>query len=235
MAMAGASRVSGAVHVQLAACCEESMNRAFGAAETLTEPESADRAVRRPSDARFAPQPDSDGVLPRLSAGTAHAPSRCMQRDRRAKGMRTFPAVGLAACVLSLGCASQSAPAAPPVRTYVEPPRPAGGVQTLSGEVLGVDRVPNSEQNSLTLHLNVDPSAPRPLSVSLGPGWYFDQAGIHFDPHEHIRVRGSEQLLDGRRVFVVDEIQKGQSLRLIRTPDGSWIESPNPSQGGAVP
>lgn len=152
-----------------------------------------------------------------------------MHRTRWAKGMKTFAAVGLSACVLPMNCASQSAPATPAIRTHVEPPRPSGGVQILSGEVLGVDRVPSSEQNNLTLHLNVEPSAPRPLSVSLGPGWYFDQAGIHFDPHEHVSVRGSEQLLDGQRVFVVDEIQKGRSLRLIRTADGTWMESPSPS------
>lgn len=114
----------------------------------------------------------------------------------------------LLALLTACGSGRTPAPAAQP-RTSVEAPESAGSVQTLSGQVLGVDRVPVADQNQLTLRLQVTPASAAPISVELGPGWYFDEHGIHFETHEHVTVRGTEQHHDGKSVIVAEEITKG--------------------------
>jgi hypothetical protein len=151
-------------------------------------------------------------------------PESCMTTPL-APALLRFPfTLGVLIVGAAFGCATSSPPPAPSPKAHVEAPRQAGGVQTVSGEVLGVDRVPASAQNELLLHLNVDPNQSRPVSVSLGPGWYFDQAGIHFEPHEHVVVHGREQLVEGRRVFRVEQLEKGDSVRLERAEDGTWSQ-----------
>lgn len=114
----------------------------------------------------------------------------------------------LLALIAACGSGRSPAPPAQP-RTSVEAPESAGSVQTLSGQVLGVDRVPVADQNQLTLRLRATPGSDAPVSVDLGPGWYFDEHGIHFETHEHVTVRGTEHHHHGKSVIVAEEITKG--------------------------
>lgn len=125
----------------------------------------------------------------------------------------------LGAALQTMSCGVNSTPTPVPApRQHVEPPQQAGGVQAYAGEVLGVDRVPSAEQNRITLSLRVSPQSDRVISVDLGPGWYFDEQGVVFSPHDPIVVKGS-QSPHGEPTLVATEIEVGGQI-YTRSPTG---------------
>ncbi len=120
------------------------------------------------------------------------------------------------------GACGPSSPPVPPPRAAVVAQRPSGASQSLTGEVLGVDRTPVEEQNNLTLRLRLTPGDSRTVAVDLGPGWSFDEQGLHFEMNEHLVVYGQQRVEDGQTIVVAHELEKsGTTFR--RDPEtGRW-------------
>jgi hypothetical protein len=133
--------------------------------------------------------------------------------------MATGIVVGLAGCA-----AARTQERSPKPKHHVEAPQPSGGVRSIVGEVLGVDRVPASEQNDLTLSVRVAPGSDDVVSVNLGPGWYFEEEGIVFAPNDKIIVKGSHDHAAGVPTLVATEIQKDGEIyvRDPFAPEGGW-------------
>lgn len=84
----------------------------------------------------------------------------------------------------------------------------------VSGEVLGVDRVAVQDQNLLNLRLRVT-GDPAEVRVQLGPGWFLDEQGLHFETSDHITVQGSRLLINGIPTVVATEVTKdGRTIHL---------------------
>jgi hypothetical protein len=134
-----------------------------------------------------------------------------------------------------LGACVSSAPPVAPVKTSVGPQRPSGATQGLAGEVLGVDRTPIEEQNNLTLRLKVTPGEDRTVSVDLGPGWTYDEQGLHFEPNEPLVVYGQHRVEDGQTTVVAEELEKGGTKYRRDPVTGRWQVVDDPLEAEPPP
>jgi hypothetical protein len=114
------------------------------------------------------------------------------------------------ALLVPLACASTET--SPP--TAATPQREPGWI---SGEVMGVDRVPVDQYNDSTVRLVVTTEAPDPVQLDLGPGWYVDKQGLSFEPDQRIEYRGSQNSEGSVTVY---EIRKGDSKVQLRDEKG---------------
>lgn len=142
--------------------------------------------------------------------------------------------VGLAV-PLAGSCAPQGARSeGPPRATQRFDPQ---AVETVDGEVLGVDRIPIQDQLAYGIHITVRDDLGRPVSVRLAPGWYLDQKGLRFAPRERVEVRGVRTRIAGEPAFVAEEVKKGGKVVRIRDEQGRplWPSRPAPAPAGSAP
>lgn len=128
-----------------------------------------------------------------------------------------------ATCTTLLAC-SQSPPEAPTEEYRRREP------MWLSGEVMGVDRIPVDEYNESTMQLIVTTETDENVRLKLGPGWYMEENGLTFEPQQHIEFRGQHNP-DGS--YVAHSLRRGQRTIEIRNPDGSprWQDRSKPNSG----
>jgi hypothetical protein len=112
--------------------------------------------------------------------------------------------------VVAVGCAGADAGS-------VAPASPAREPQWISGEVMGVDRIPIDQYNDSTVHLVVTTEAPEPVHLELGPGWYVQEQGLAFQPEQHIEYRGTPNATGGVTVY---EVRQGASRVQLRNDSG---------------
>lgn len=145
--------------------------------------------------------------------------------------MMTHPLRSLLACslsglisCLSVACASGGTPAPAQPRFSVEEPRTGGAAATVAGEVLGADNHTPEQQTQMSLRLVLRPTADRPVTVDLGPGWYFTEHGIEFHPHDRVVVHGVPSEVNGEPVIIAHELRRGDEV-YQRSPgdtNGDW-------------
>ncbi len=142
--------------------------------------------------------------------------------------LRFVPRITLVSSLLAFGACSTEHRAEPPPKTAVEAPRPSGA-SYVNGEVLGVDNVPAGQHAEMTLRLQLRPGTDPPVQVHLGPGWYFTERGIRFEPNEPVSVTGTHSHNEaGEEVLIAHELKKG-GLTYRRDPEdasGTWTEAP---------
>lgn len=133
----------------------------------------------------------------------------------------TFPMFGrlsvtlalLATSATFLGCGqSQPRPEAPQDEFRRREPA------WISGEIMGVDRVPIDQYNDSTVHLLVTTETQENVRLELGPGWYLDENGLTFEPQQHIEFRGQHDPNGG---YVAHSLRRGSQTIEIRNSDGS--------------
>lgn len=140
-------------------------------------------------------------------------------------GLQAALALSVAACV-----ASQVSPQEGIPQPEAGRPDP-GAVQLVDGQVLGVDRRPPSEALGSSVRLTLGGKAGVPVSVTLGPGWYLDQQGLHFAPNERVHVRGTRIEQNGRSSIVAQEITAGGRVVRLRDAAGRPLwGSPPPAR-----
>ncbi len=111
-------------------------------------------------------------------------------------------------------------------------------IETVNGEVLGVDRIPAQDQLSSGVHITLRDDRGHPISVHLGPGWYLDEKGLHFGRSEHVEVRGARTQVGGEPAIIAEEVTQGGKVVRLRDEQGRPLWGPRrapPADGGTLP
>lgn len=93
-------------------------------------------------------------------------------------------------------------------------------VETVDGQVLGVDRVPIQDQLAYSVRLTLGRPRGAPISVTLGPGWYLDKQGLSFSRNDMVEVRGARVEHEGKSSIVAEEVRKGGKVVRLRDERG---------------
>jgi hypothetical protein len=92
-------------------------------------------------------------------------------------------------------------------------------VETISGEVVSVDKVTPLKGMSYGVHLTVKTDK-ETISVHLGPGWYIENQDIKIKPQDRIEVRGSMVTFQGKPAIIAAEVKKGDEILTLRDENG---------------
>ena len=97
-------------------------------------------------------------------------------------------------------------------------------VETLSGEVVSVDKITPMKAMSYGVYMNVK-TEKETVSVQLGPGWYLENQDVKIEPKDRVEVRGSRVTLFGKPAIFAAEVKKGEQVLKLRDDDGFPIWS----------
>ena len=92
-------------------------------------------------------------------------------------------------------------------------------VETISGKVVSVDKIPPRKGMSYGVLLKIK-AGEETISVHLGPGWYIENQNIIIEPEDTVEIRGSRVPFDGRPVIIAAEIKKGDEVLILRDNNG---------------
>ena len=92
-------------------------------------------------------------------------------------------------------------------------------VDTISGEVISVDKITPSKGMSYGVHLKVK-AGEETISVHLGPGWYIENQSIIIEPGDKVEIKGSRITFDGKPAIIAGEVKKGDEILELRDDSG---------------
>ncbi len=92
-------------------------------------------------------------------------------------------------------------------------------VETVSGEVVSVDKVTPMKGMSYGVHLTLNTAAGM-ISVHVGPAWYLENQDVKIAPKDRIEVKGSEITFQGEPAIIAQEIRKGNDTLTLRDANG---------------
>jgi hypothetical protein len=97
-------------------------------------------------------------------------------------------------------------------------------VETISGEVVSVEKITPSHGMSYGVHLIVKTDA-ETISAHLGPGWFIERQDITFEPKDNIVVTGSRITYQGKPAIIAAEVKKKDELLKLRDEYGIpyWV------------
>ncbi len=92
-------------------------------------------------------------------------------------------------------------------------------VETISGEVVKVDKVMPMRGMSNGIHLLVKTDK-GDVSVHLGPAWYIDRQDTSIKVGDKVDVKGSKVEIAGKPVVIAAEVKKGDETLVLRDEAG---------------
>jgi hypothetical protein len=92
-------------------------------------------------------------------------------------------------------------------------------VETLTGEVLAVERIRPVRGMSYGIHLMMKTSK-ETISVHLGPEWYIERLDSKIEKGDRIEVKGSRVTILGKPVIIAAEVKKGDGVLVLRDSSG---------------
>jgi hypothetical protein len=92
-------------------------------------------------------------------------------------------------------------------------------VETISGEVVSVDRITPMKGMSYGIHLTIKTEKEN-ISVHLGPGWFIESQDVKIEPKDKILVKGSRVIFGGTEVIIAAKINKGKEVLELRDENG---------------
>jgi hypothetical protein len=92
-------------------------------------------------------------------------------------------------------------------------------VETLSGEVINVEKIPHRRGTSDGVHLIVKTDKEE-IPVHLGPSWYLDKQDVKIGQNDKVEVKGSRVTFKGKPALIAAEVKKGDALLKIRDENG---------------
>jgi hypothetical protein len=92
-------------------------------------------------------------------------------------------------------------------------------VETVSGEVISVDKVAYGRRGSYGIHvlLRTDKGE---IPVHLGPSWFVDRQTMKVALHDRVEVTGSRVIYGGKPALIAAEVRKGSETLQLRSRDG---------------
>lgn len=92
-------------------------------------------------------------------------------------------------------------------------------VETISGEVIRVDRITPRKGMSYGVHTTVKTDKEE-ISVHLGPGWYVENQDVKIEPKDTVEVKGSRITFGGKPAIIAAELKKGGQVLKLRDDGG---------------
>lgn len=92
-------------------------------------------------------------------------------------------------------------------------------VETVSGEVVSVNRTPFGRRGAVGVHLTLKTDK-ETIPVHLGPARYVDQQGITLAAKDKITVTGSRITFQGQPAIIAREVKKGGQVLTLRDAAG---------------
>ncbi len=92
-------------------------------------------------------------------------------------------------------------------------------VETLSGEVVSVDKSPSRRRMSYGVHLTLK-TEKETVPIHLGPGWYLEKQALTLAPGDKVEVTGSRITYQGKPVIIAAEVKKGGQVLKLRDAAG---------------
>ena len=91
--------------------------------------------------------------------------------------------------------------------------------ETISGEVVSVDRMTPMKGMSYGVHLMLKTDK-ETVSIHLGPVWYIENQDIKIEPKDNLEVKGSRITFEGKAAIIAAEVKKGDEVLKIRDENG---------------
>ena len=92
-------------------------------------------------------------------------------------------------------------------------------VETISGEVVSVDKIKPIKGMSYGVHMTVKTDK-ETISVHVGPGWYIENQDIKIEPKDKVEVTGSRITFEGKPAIIAAEVKKGDEILKLRDENG---------------
>ena len=92
-------------------------------------------------------------------------------------------------------------------------------VETVSGEVMTVDRITPMHGMSAGVHLVVKTDSGE-VSVHLGPQWYLENQDVKIEPKDTVEIKGSRVTVQGKPAIIAAEVKKGDQVLKLRDEAG---------------
>jgi len=92
-------------------------------------------------------------------------------------------------------------------------------VETVTGEVVSVDRVTPMKRMNNGIHLQLKTNQGQ-IPVHLGPSWYIERLDTKIEPGDKIVVKGSRVEIAGKPALIAAEVKKGDALLKLRDEQG---------------
>jgi len=96
-------------------------------------------------------------------------------------------------------------------------------VETVSGEVIKVDKITPIKGMNYGVHMTVKTDN-ETISVHMGPGWFIENQDIKIEPKDKVEVKGSRITFEGKPAIIAAEVKKGDEILKLRDENGfpSW-------------
>ena len=92
-------------------------------------------------------------------------------------------------------------------------------VETVSGEIIVVDRITPVKGMSGGVHMNVKTDK-ETISVHLGPSFYIENQDVKLQAKDKVEVKGSRITFDGKPAIIAMEVKKGDEVLKLRDDAG---------------
>jgi hypothetical protein len=92
-------------------------------------------------------------------------------------------------------------------------------VETISGEVVSIDKITPMKGMSYGIHLTVKTDK-EIIFVHLGPGWYIESQDVKIMPKDKVEVKGSRITFEGKPAIIAAEVKKGEQVLKLRDEKG---------------
>ena len=92
-------------------------------------------------------------------------------------------------------------------------------VETVSGEVVSVDRITPMKGMGAGIHLQLKTDKDT-ISIHLGPAWYIERLDARIETGDKIEVKGSRVTVAGKPAIIAAEVKKGDALLRLRDDSG---------------
>lgn len=92
-------------------------------------------------------------------------------------------------------------------------------VETITGEVTGVDRITPVKGMSGGIHMNVKTDK-ETISVHLGPAWYLENQDVKIETKDKVEVKGARTTFAGKPAIIAAEVKKGDEVLKLRDDNG---------------
>ena len=92
-------------------------------------------------------------------------------------------------------------------------------VETISGEVVKVDRVSPMRGMSTGVHVVLKTDKEQ-VSVYLGPLWYLENQDVKIEPKDKVEITGSRVTVQGTPAIIAAEVKKGDQILRLRDEAG---------------
>jgi hypothetical protein len=93
-------------------------------------------------------------------------------------------------------------------------------VETLTGEVVGVNRFTPAQGMSYGVHLTLKTDK-ETVPVHLGPGWYVEKQGVTLAAGDKVQVTGSRITYQDKPAIIAAEVKKGDQVLKLRDATGT--------------